>query len=757
MSLAVRVYPSDRVESAAPEQPVAARSRAGWIALAVLVAALTPALVAIWAVPWFVTQDGPAHVYNAEILASSVGSAGEFDRMSPWHNVYRVRWQPIPNWAGSLVLAALVANLPAWLADRLMTSMTLAGFAASILWLRWRVAGARGLCIAGLLSVMLSLNMAWLYGFSSFMLGACLFPITLGFWWPHRDRLTPVRIAIVGLLLTIGYFCHLVSLGLTVLAMAFISVAAPVQGDPSSHWWARFARLGRTCASMVPVVVLGIGYLQIATHRAPMRPLWRNLTTPWSPRYWMARLDWTDPVSLAVKDGLPFTDRDGRPFIMLAPVIWLGIALVIWAYVTIRTTAARRSDRRGWMFLAALLIAGGIAGPDSFGEAHGDYLPQRIVLLGLVAIVPIFDISLSTWSGRGVTTALAAALLLQSAIVWDYAFYSDRTAGQIIRARDAVADGQRVAAVLASTRSRFRANPLLHAENWLGVGTGNVIWNNYETLHYYFPVQFQPGLDRPRPDDLEWVSIHEDPGEVGERSRAWKKSLRGTPTQSMWSSCGRATRPWTQSPGAGLIMPSSVETSGSFAGNRPFADDRSIFFLFFLELEEVGLVIGLREFLGAIFAGDGDAEGELFAVDLVDSLGRLALGFFGAVFNDQVDGRERLGILVNFPLARVIHASDAGLDLFAVEGPGRVDAFTRRRPGSLKRLQELGLRRLVALSTREAKRSPKQGRQRKNSQRRRGGVHRRPNFHKRHDDSSQIDDVARFAQDMPVREVSKVR
>ena len=357
------------------------------------------------------------------------------------------------------------------------------------------------------------------------MLGACLFPITLGVWWPHRDRLTPGRIAIVALLLALGYFCHLVSLGLTVLAMAFLSVAAPVQGDPTSHWRHRFARLGRTCATMVPVVFLGIGYLQIATHRAPMRPVWRNLATPWSLRYWMARLDWTDPVSLAVKDGLPFTDREGRPFIMFAPVIWLGIALAIWAYITIRTTTARRSDRQGWMFLAALLIAGGIAGPDSFGEAHGDYLPQRIVLLGLVAIVPIFDISLSTWSGRGVTSALAAALLLQSAIVWDYAFYSDRTAGQIIRARDAVADGQRVAAVLASTRSRFRANPLLHAENWLGVGTGNVIWNNYETLHYYFPVQFQPGLDRPRPDDLEWVSIHEDPGEAGKRSRAWEKIL----------------------------------------------------------------------------------------------------------------------------------------------------------------------------------------------------------------------------------------
>ena len=67
---------------------------------------------------------------------------------------------------------------------------------------------------------------------------------------------------------------------------------------------------------------------------------------------------------------------------------------------------------------------------------------------------------------------------------------------------------------------------MLHAENWLGVDTGNVIWNNYETLHYYFPVQFQPGIDRPRPDDLEWVSLHEDPSEAESAAAPGRKFLR---------------------------------------------------------------------------------------------------------------------------------------------------------------------------------------------------------------------------------------
>jgi hypothetical protein len=175
--------------------------------------------------------------------------------------------------------------------------------------------------------------------------------------------------------------------------------------------------------------------------------------------------------------------------------------------------------------LAALLILGGILGPDSLGEAHGNYLPQRIVLLGLVALVPIFDIDTLRLWGRGCAAALAVAVMLQSAIVWDYARYSNRTAGQMIRARDSVGSRQRVVAVLASTSSRFRANPLLHAVDWLGVNSGNVVWNNYETLHYYFPVQFRTGLNRPLPDELEWVTLHEDPSETAARSRAWEEIL----------------------------------------------------------------------------------------------------------------------------------------------------------------------------------------------------------------------------------------
>src|SRR5262249_56109534 len=78
-----------------------------------------------------------------------------------------------------------------------------------------------------LVATLLAMNVTWLLGFTGFTLGACLFPITLGFWWPRRDRLGAVGVAGLWVLLILGYFCHLVSLGLTVLGLAVLALATP--------------------------------------------------------------------------------------------------------------------------------------------------------------------------------------------------------------------------------------------------------------------------------------------------------------------------------------------------------------------------------------------------------------------------------------------------------------------------------------------------------------------------------------------------
>ena len=88
---------------------------------------------------------------------------------------------------------------------------------------------------------------------------------------------------------------------------------------------------------------------------------------------------------------------------------------------------------------------------------------------------------------------------MQSLFVWDYGRESTRTAGRLLAASDAVGRGRREATVLIDILGRFRSNPVLHADCLLGVDTGNVIWADYETNYYYFPVQLRdPDVDAPR-------------------------------------------------------------------------------------------------------------------------------------------------------------------------------------------------------------------------------------------------------------------
>lgn len=491
-----------------------ARSRR-W-GLGIFLLALLPALGAIWATPWFVTQDGPAHLYNAQIITRSS------DPDSTLSRYYRVRREPLPNWVGHLSLAALLRVIPPRVADRLMTTVTLAGFAASIVWLRWRVVGWRGMPMAALLAVVLACNIPWLLGFTSFMLGACLFPLTLGLWWHRRDRLW-TQIPILWGLMILGYFSHLVSLGLTVVGLGVLALFAAGER--------RLARVGWTALGLLPLIPLGWIYVGLTREGGAMRPVWAHLTNPFSPRSWFTQITWADPITLAGKFFLPFREDSFVGYALLAPFVIFLMALALegismaWDRWFSHSRPTMWPDRRGWGILASLLILGGIACPDTLGESHGNYLPQRVLLFGLVALVPFLDLQLKNWAGRAAALALTWVLLIQSGFLWEYAATSNQNVTAFLRARRAIGTNQRVATLLTDIPSRFRANPILHADNLLGVDTENILWSNYETRHYYFPVQFREGLDRPDAYLLEEIALSNDPADQDHRAALWRHEL----------------------------------------------------------------------------------------------------------------------------------------------------------------------------------------------------------------------------------------
>ncbi|QDV32668.1 hypothetical protein [Tautonia plasticadhaerens] len=525
-------------------------ARAG---LVVLLLALLPAASAPWIVPGFVTQDGPAHAYNAHILLESLRLGAD----SPFAAVYEPRWRPLPNLGGHLGLMGLLALLPPRPADRAMTTISLVGFALTIAWLRWRVAGRLGFPGAAVLSALLAINMPWLMGFSNFLIGATLLVLTLGLWWGWRDRLGPPRSAAIGLMLVLGYLGHLVSLGLTAGALVVLSVCSP-GGD-------RRRRVGWTAVACLPMIPMALLYRSLTAEGGAFEPSWEQSGPILSPSLWARRLSWIDPVALGRRDLFPLRSGwDGPWCLALSPSLWLGLGLAVSVGGTVlggRPTAGR--DRRPWLVLSTLLLVGAAVGPDGFGDDHGYFLAQRVALVGLACLVPALELDPRTRPGRVASGLIALALALQTAFVWDYAAESGRRAGALLASTPEVGRGNRVGTLLVDIRGRYRANPLLHADSLLGVGTGNVIWSNYETRHYYFPVQLRPGVDAPPSLAFERIALLDDPEDADDRAEAWAGLLRSHGDAIDVVLC------WGDAPGLDAI-------TASWAGSGPGFESGSV-------------------------------------------------------------------------------------------------------------------------------------------------------------------------------------
>ena len=478
-----------------------------------LALALAPAVVAIWSGRWFVTQDGPAHLYNARVIVESGNP------QSSYPGIYEVHARPLPNWAGHLLYLTLGVILPPASAERAAATITLVLLAAATASLRRRVCpedGLRGVLATAALSAILGLNVTWLFGFTGFLLGAALLPMTLGLWWVDREAEGPRGVLSLAGLVVVGYFCHPVSLGLTAFAALAVAVVAPCRGR-------RIAWIGRTLLGLSPLLPLGLIYLRLTRAGGPMRPEWGILATSLSPRAWLQQLAWVDPITIAAKVHRPFGTVPSVWNGLTAPAFWVVLGLIALALATVR---GRARGRGVWGLIGLAMIVGGLVGPDTMGASHGGYLPQRVVLLGLVCLVPWLGLDrpgMLAWAGRA---GLIVALVFQSAFVWEYAGDCRRTAGRLVSASETVGHDVRVAAVLLDIRGEFRVNPLLHADCLLGVGTGNVIWGDYETNYYYFPVQLRDPSSSPSASALEAIARLDGPGQAHERAERWSDLIR---------------------------------------------------------------------------------------------------------------------------------------------------------------------------------------------------------------------------------------
>jgi len=438
-------------------------------------------LLPIWIFPFIPTQDGPGHQAVTAILRQyGLPEAGLL------RQYYLLNREALPNWLIFFLMGRALGFLAVPLAEKavLTAYVVLLPLAARH---ALRAIDPR----AGFLAVMVFpfvYNYLFNMGFFNFCWSLAAFLFAVGYWLRHAERMGPGRTAVLALLMLWVYFCHPVTLAVTVAVLLTLAGwrmlldlrAAPGRPAPRELWGHFRHRLLAPALACVPPLVLIAAFLGRRTGaRITMMPMWVKLK------------------QLAGLYSLSSLTRGTIPLAILLAFLFYGLA------------ALCRRERRGlppqtadgFLIATAVLTVVYFAAPSEL--AGGGFINQRLVLFPFLTLL--------LWLGtfehparRRLRVQIAAAglaLAFLGLVLWKYAEL-DRALSEIVATADAVAPDHTLVFLSYAHRGDgsggdlvYRTEPFLHVGGYIAVRKRLVDLSLYEANEDYFPLLFRPSLN----------------------------------------------------------------------------------------------------------------------------------------------------------------------------------------------------------------------------------------------------------------------
>lgn len=418
-------------------------------------------LLPIWAPTWFVTLDGPSHLYNARIVRDLVlGDPffGRYFHLSPY---------PEPYWLGHAAMALLLTVLPARLVEKLLWSLAVVGLAWA--YRRFMKSLAPDRLWATYLVMPFLLHYGVRMGFLNFSLSIPLLLLALAEVWQGLSGGT-LRIRRLFPLLLMLYFAHLFTfvLGLGIMASALAWLL--LVGDRTKV----VGTLRPLLFSLALPVALALGYW--ATHE-PTIPGTQHVETGMLGAWVLEGRCWN---ALGVAGELYACTAKAIPLLLA------GLAALV---LRVRRVPLRARPGDFWPLLALGLMAAYFLLPDVMGG--GSSVSPRLHLFAMLFLA----CGLAAW--RLPVRLLAPTVAL--VVVADGYHTQLQYGSSLSLAREC----NELMAVQPSVEDQSVLLPLNWSSNWmhsnlsnyLGTGTARVVVLDHFTAQAPFnPAQWNPGL-----------------------------------------------------------------------------------------------------------------------------------------------------------------------------------------------------------------------------------------------------------------------
>ncbi len=427
-------------------------------------AATAIALVPVWLTPWFPTQDGPSHLYNALLLAHYEG-------------VVQVAFVPhvalFPNWTSFLLLESLARLVPPLVAQKLLLSLCVLAIPLATLYLQKSF--KREADAGALLGVMLAYSYLFFMGFFNFILGCAVFAWIAGCWW--RNRQSP-RWLMIYALLALAYFTHGLPFAAAVLALTLLMA---------------FERRWRDLLPLIPAYAIAAADSWSRLHAVrAYRPLtWK-----------LARLAALEPFAF-------FNDTHTY-------LAWAASALIVIA-IALSLRGMSREQRAAMLLTGALLILFFVS-PRSYVTAgsKGAWIIDRFLMLAVMTL-PAWV----TVRGRTATAVMLVLTALHLGLTWRDLPPISRDVGDVAQCRSAIPDHTTLDTAGEPPDMAMHFQPLRHAPAYLAADRDVAYLADYEAELDDFPIRFRPGVRLPARYVLVWNGTNIE-GEVVCRGKTFR-------------------------------------------------------------------------------------------------------------------------------------------------------------------------------------------------------------------------------------------
>ncbi|MGF1479130.1 MAG: hypothetical protein ACFB4I_06530 [Cyanophyceae cyanobacterium] len=178
---------------------------------------ITVHLLPIWLFRYFPSQDGPAHVHNAEVLKEYFLASDSF-----FQQYYTFNPNLAPNWFSHIAMAGLMTVVSPITAEKFFLSSYVILLPLAVAYTLGAITKEAKYFV--FLSFPFIFNITLHLGFYNFSYSLILFFFLIGYWLRYQQQPSCYRVVVLGLLSLLLYGCHIFSLITAYVAIAILLI-----------------------------------------------------------------------------------------------------------------------------------------------------------------------------------------------------------------------------------------------------------------------------------------------------------------------------------------------------------------------------------------------------------------------------------------------------------------------------------------------------------------------------------------------------